>query len=137
ALAGNAAALDCLTEQSIEHEGECVLRRVVGRDGRSRGYVNGQAMPVQVLRRLGEALLDVHGQMEYQSLMRRAAQRELLDRNGNHSVPLAAVAAQWRELASLRDERDRALVSTQDREARLEMLRYHLSEFQALDIKPG
>lgn len=134
---GNAAALEWLAEQAIEAEGECVMRRVVGSDGRSRAYVNGQAMSVQALRRLGEALLDVHGQMEYQSLMRRAAQRELLDRNGNHSALLTAVAAQWRELASLREERDRALASAQDREARLELLRYHLSEFQALDIKAG
>src|SRR6185503_898364 len=121
ALAGNAAALDCLTEQSIEHEGECVLRRVVGRDGRTRAYVNGQAMPVQVLRQLGEALLEVHGQMEYQSLMRRAAQRELLDRNGTHAEVSTRVAHIWRELAELRAERERAQASAQDREARLEL----------------
>ena len=69
----NAPALAWLAEQSVEHEGECVLRRIVGSDGRSRGYVNGQAMPIQALRQLGELLVDVHGQMEYQSLMRRAA----------------------------------------------------------------
>src|ERR1043165_5480589 len=99
AIEDNPAALACLSEQSIEHEGECVLRRVVGRDGRSRGYVNGQAMPVQVLRQLGEVLLEVHGQMEYQSLMRRAAQRELLDRNGSHGGALERVSQLWRELA--------------------------------------
>jgi DNA repair protein RecN (Recombination protein N) len=137
AVDGNAAAIEWLAEQAIEAEGECVLRRVVGSDGRSRAYVNGQAMSVQALRRLGEALLDVHGQMEYQSLMRRAAQRELLDRNGNHASLLNAVTTQWRILAGLREERDRATASAQDREARLELLRYHLSEFQALDVKPG
>jgi DNA repair protein RecN (Recombination protein N) len=137
AVNGNAAAIEWLAEQAIEAEGECVLRRVVGSDGRSRAYVNGQAMSVQALRRLGEALLDVHGQMEYQSLMRRAAQRELLDRNGNHAPLLHVVTAQWRILAGLREERDRATASAQDREARLELLRYHLSEFQALDVKAG
>jgi DNA repair protein RecN (Recombination protein N) len=137
ALAGNTVALDCLSEQSIEHEGECVLRRVVGRDGRSRAYVNGQAMSVQVLRQLGEALLEVHGQMEYQSLMRRAAQRELLDRNGSHTEVLDQVARLWRELAELRAERERALASTQDREARLELLNYHLKEMAALELVAG
>ena len=134
---GNAAAREWLTEQAIEAEGECVLRRVVGGDGRSRAYVNGQSMPIQALRRLGEALLDVHGQMEYQSLMRRPAQRELLDRNGNHGTLVSSVATQWRTLAALREERDKATASAQDRDARLELLRYHLKEFQALDVKFG
>ena len=137
ALAGNEAALECLSEQSIEHEGECVLRRVVGRDGRSRAYVNGQAMPVQVLRQLGEALLEVHGQMEYQSLMRRPAQRELLDRNGDHTEVLQRVRRTWRELAELRAEREPALTSAQDREARLELLNYHLKELAALELVAG
>jgi DNA repair protein RecN (Recombination protein N) len=137
ALAGNTVALECLSEQSIDHEGECVLRRVVGRDGRSRAYVNGQAMPVQVLRQLGESLLEVHGQMEYQSLMRRAAQRELLDRNGNHAEVRDQVGGLWRELAGLRAERERALASAQDREARLELLDYHLKEMAALELVAG
>ena len=71
-----------------------MLRRVVGADGRSRAYVNGQAMPVQALRQLGETLVDVHGQMEYQSLMRRAAQRELLDQQRRARELLDAVAEQ-------------------------------------------
>jgi DNA repair protein RecN (Recombination protein N) len=46
AIQKNSAATAWLADQSIEHEGECVLRRVVAADGRSRAYVNGQAMPV-------------------------------------------------------------------------------------------
>ncbi|MBB6091866.1 DNA repair protein RecN (Recombination protein N) [Povalibacter uvarum] len=134
---GNSAALDWLNEQAIEHDGECVLRRVVGSDGRSRGYVNGQSMSVQSLRQLGETLLDVHGQMEYQSLMRRAAQRDLLDRNGDYDPLVRAVTEQWRTMNSLRQERDEAAASAKDRDARLEMLRYHLTELNALDLKAG
>lgn len=137
AVEGNNEALAWLSEQAIEHEGECVLRRVVTADGRSRAYVNGQAMSVQSLRRLGEALVDVHGQMEYQSLTRRSAQRELLDRNGDHDLLVDAVATHWGTLAALRAERDRAAASAQDREARLELLKYHLNELQALDLKAG
>jgi DNA repair protein RecN (Recombination protein N) len=136
-IAGNTAAIDWLSEQAIEHEGECVLRRVVSADGRSRAYVNGQAMSMQSLRQLGETLVDVHGQMEYQSLMRRASQRELLDRNGDHFPLIAAVAAQWRTLASLRAERDDAQATAHDRTTRLEMLRFHLGELAGLDLKPG
>jgi DNA repair protein RecN (Recombination protein N) len=133
----NAAAQEWLSEQSIEHEGECVLRRVIAADGRSRAYVNGQAMPVQALRQLGETLVDIHGQMEYQSLVRRSAQRELLDQSGEHRELVTAVAQAWRTLSQVQEERDRAAASAQDREARLELLRYHVSELQALDLKPG
>jgi DNA repair protein RecN (Recombination protein N) len=94
-------------------------------------------MSVQSLRQLGEALVDVHGQMEYQSLVRRSAQRELLDQSGEHRELLSAVAETWRTLSQVKEERDRAAASAQDREARLELLRYHLSEMQALDLKAG
>jgi DNA repair protein RecN (Recombination protein N) len=137
AIQGNAAAQAWLAEQSIEHEGECILRRVIGADGRSRAYVNGQAMPVQSLRQLGESLVDVHGQMEYQSLVRRTAQRELLDQSGDHSNLLTTVAERWRVWSTLREERDRSAATAQDREARLELLRYHVNELKALDLKQG
>lgn len=136
-VAGNAAACAWLAEQSLEHEGECILRRIVGADGRSRAYVNGQAMPVQALRQLGETLVDVHGQMEYQSLTRRAAQRELLDNSSDYRDLLDAVAEHHRAWSNLRRQREQAAASAQDREARLELLRYHLSELNALDLKDG
>ena len=75
AVAGNRAALAWLDGQSIAHEGECQLRRVVGADGRGRAWINGQVVPVQSLRTLGELLVDVHGQLEFQSLARRGYQR--------------------------------------------------------------
>ena len=62
---------------------ELLLRRVVGSDGRSRAYLNGQSVPVQLLREAGNILIDIHGQHEFQSLTRAAAQRELLDGYGD------------------------------------------------------
>jgi DNA repair protein RecN (Recombination protein N) len=134
-IKGNDSAIAWLAEQAIEHDGECLLRRVIGTDGRSRAYVNGQAMPVQSLRQLGEMLVDVHGQMEYQSLMRRPAQRVLLDRHGGHEALVVSVAQTWQALSELREERDRMRAASQDREARLELLTYHLGELRALDLK--
>jgi DNA repair protein RecN (Recombination protein N) len=136
-IEANAAALEWLQDQSIDHEGECVLRRVVSGDGRSRAYINGQALAVQSLRQLGELLVDVHGQMEYQSLMKRSAQRELLDTNSGHAPLLDSVKTRWKTLAALRLERDRAVASAQDRDARLELLKYHVSELTSLDLKSG
>ncbi len=66
---------------------ELVVRRVVGNDGRSRAYLNGQSVPLQSLRDAGNILIDIHGQHEFQSLTRGAAQRELLDGYGSLDRP--------------------------------------------------
>jgi DNA repair protein RecN (Recombination protein N) len=136
-ISGNRSALEWLLEQSLEHDGECILRRVVAADGRSRAYINGQAMPIQALRQLGETLVDVHGQMEYQSLVRQATQRELLDRSGDYLSLLQAVRDEWGILSKLTEEHARIAASVSERDARMDMLRYHLSELKALELKAG
>jgi DNA repair protein RecN (Recombination protein N) len=114
-----------------------VLRRLVGADGRSRGYVNGQAMPIQTIRQLGELLVEVHGQMEYQSLMRKSAQRELLDRHGHHDELTLAVATLWKAVKTQREALRQAEAAALDRTARLELLRYHVEELNELALKSG
>jgi DNA repair protein RecN (Recombination protein N) len=137
AVTGNGAALAWLEEQAIGHEGECQLRRVIGADGRGRAYLNGQAVPVQSLRALGELLVDVHGQLEFQSLSRRGYQRETIDGSGPLGDLCAAVRnahAQWRALDEQRASFEQRV---RDREARLELLRHYVNELQALDPRPA
>jgi DNA repair protein RecN (Recombination protein N) len=69
------AAKAWLESQAIEHNGDLVVRRVIGADGRSRAYVNGQMVPIQALRELAEFLIEIHGQQEFQRLVNRGAQR--------------------------------------------------------------
>ncbi len=127
-----------LEEQSIGcDDGELVLRRVIGQDGRSRQYVNGQALPAQIVRELGELLIDIHGQQEFQSLVRRDAQRALVDQHGGHDellAPVRALAAEWQELSA---ERAELLAMARDRGARLELLRYQVGELDALGLADG
>lgn len=129
----NPAALEWLEEQSIAHEGECQLRRVVGRDGRGRAYLNGQAVPAQSLRTLGELLVDVHGQLEFQSLARRGYQRGILDGSGRLDAETAAVRSAYGEWRLLDDERASFEQRVRDREARLDLLRHYCGELEALD----
>ena len=60
-----------LEEHALDQDDECLLRRVVNADGRSRAFINGNAVTVQQLKSLGELLLDIHGQHFHQSLGRR------------------------------------------------------------------
>src|SRR3981189_2996088 len=71
-------AVSWLNEQSIAHDGGVVGPRVIGADGRSRAYANGQVVPLLALRELAEFLIEIHGQQEFQNLVSRGAQRELL-----------------------------------------------------------
>ena len=81
-ISGNSAATAWLAEQSLDADGELMLRRVLGADGRSRAYVNGQLQPLNQLRALGDLLIDIHGQQEFLTLTRRDTQRSLLDEHG-------------------------------------------------------
>jgi DNA repair protein RecN (Recombination protein N) len=127
-----------LDEQSVEADGgELVLRRVVARDGRSRQYVNGQSLPAQSVRTLGELLVDIHGQQEFQSLGGRDTQRDIVDAHGvpaKLAADVALLAAEWR---SRRTERDSLAAMARDRGERLELLRYQLGELEALALAAG
>jgi DNA repair protein RecN (Recombination protein N) len=135
------AALDevnaWLSENELDADGECVIRRVVGSDGRSKAFVNGRVVPVQSLRELGERLVDIHGQHAHQSLLKRDAQRELLDEYAGLGADVTELGRRYRQWKSLEDEYARLATAQSEREARLELLRFQLAELQALDLKPG
>lgn len=136
-VAANPEARGWLSEQSIEHDGEVALRRVIGRDGRSRLYVNGQVMAIGVVRELGARLIDIHGQSEFLSLLRRESQRALLDDFGDTgalAAPLASLAAEWREVTALIGEWS---TRAHERVARLELLRYQVLELDQLGLTGG
>ena len=126
-----------LEEQSIDLADELLVRRVITREGKSRAYLNGQAVPVQVLREVGEWLAEIHGQHEFQSLVRPAAQRDLLDRYAGAEAEAAEVA----RLHRLRVERSAALAALEsaarERDDRLDLLKHQVQELEALALKSG
>ena len=126
-----------LEEQSLGGGTELVVRRVVGNDGRSRAYLNGQAVPVQLLREAGNMLIDIHGQHEFQSLTRGAAQRELLDGYGSLVASVGQVGIAHRVWLELLNRTLALEGQARDRDAKLELLRYQVRELNALQLRPG
>ena len=126
-----------LEEQMLDQDDDCHLRRVIGADGRSRAFINGNNVPLQSSKTLGEMLLDIHGQHFHQSLARRDVQRSLLDYFGglvDLAVATSNAFADWRSLA----EKLAALeAANSDRNSHLELLRFQISELDALDLQPG
>jgi DNA repair protein RecN (Recombination protein N) len=126
-----APAAAWLNEQSIEHDGELVVRRVIAADGRSRAYVNGQVVPLQALRELAEFLIEIHGQQEFQHLVNRAAQRELLDERLSDSKLRDAVGALFEQFKTCRRDYQALKSAAENRDARVDLLRYQLRELKA------
>ncbi|MGH8400716.1 MAG: AAA family ATPase, partial [Gammaproteobacteria bacterium] len=126
-----------LEQQELGADGECILRRIIGADGRSRGQINGRSVPMQLLKELGEQLVDIHGQHEHQSLLRRDTQMHLLDAYGRHESPLAEVGRLYQDWKAANEEFVALRTAAADRDARLEILRYQVSELEALKLEPG
>jgi DNA repair protein RecN (Recombination protein N) len=126
-----AAAVNWLNEQSIDYEGEIIVRRVIGADGRSRAYVNGQVVPLQALRELAEFLIEIHGQQEFQHLVSRAAQRELLDERLSSAALKSTVAELFGKYNACRRDFESLKSAAENRDARLDLLRYQLRELKS------
>lgn len=123
-----------LSHQDLDADGECVLRRVISAEGRSRGYINGSPAPLQLMKQLGEMLVDIHGQHQHQSLLKTDIQRQLLDDYADNQALVEQVDTlfrQWQKageaLAALRSQ-------AREKDARLELLRFHVQELEALDL---
>ena len=130
-------ALAWLRERDLLSGDECLLRRVITVEGRSRAYINGTNSTLQDCAELGALLIDIHSQHAHQSLLRKPVQRELLDAFANH-IPLTRAvertASDWlrshRELQLLTHARD-------EQTARAQLLAYQVEELDALNLLDG
>jgi DNA repair protein RecN (Recombination protein N) len=123
-----------LKEHDLEDEGTCLLRRVVETEKPSRAYVNGRPVPVQTLRELGELLVDIHGQHEHQSLLKREAQRRVLDDHAGLIDTLDELETHYDEWRSLVERLETLSRQSSDRAARVELLRHQVRELEALNL---
>ncbi len=132
------SVLSLLADQGIDTEdGQLVLRRTLGADGRSRGFINDQPVSVALLRELGDSLVEVQGQFEQRGLLDGATHRGLLDAYGGCSDLAAAVAEHWSVWRSAIDARaaaERDLEQSRRDEA---FLRHAVDELDSLQPRPG
>ena len=118
-------------------EDELIVRRVQFADGRTRAFINDQPVSVQVLRALGAALVEIHGQHDDRAFVEAATHRALLDAYGGIDKEAAAVKRLWdeRRAREAAVETHRAEVERARREA--EWLRHAVDELGRLSPKPG
>ena len=126
-----------LEQQALDEERTCFLRRVISAEGRSRAFINGNAVPLQQLKALGDMLLDIHGQHFHQSLGRRNVQRNLLDHYGGLLEQRDATGAAYEKWRDLADRLQRLLDADADQASRLDLLGFQLQELDALALQDG
>ncbi len=122
-----------LETHGVDADNECVLRRVLSKDGRSRAFCNSSPVSVQLLRQIGAGLVDVHAQHAGRQMLLREIQRRLLDEYGDLQAAVAKVNKAYETWKSVRDELARLEAKGSDRD-RFELLRYQVSEMSAASI---
>ncbi|MGI5309126.1 DNA repair protein RecN [Rheinheimera sp. WS51] len=120
-----------LTEQDLAMANECIVRRVINSEGRSRGYINGVQVPAQQLKVLGQHLLSIHGQHAHQQLMKGDYQRQLIDSFAGHQAAINNTKAAWKQWQQLQHEYTELEQSKQQRDAQRQLLEYQVAELDA------
>ncbi|MDN2567544.1 DNA repair protein RecN [Aquibium sp. A9E412] len=135
-LPPNHPARALLVDNAIDEEGDVILRRTQSADGRTRVFINDQPASVALMRSLGRALVEIHGQHDERALVDAAMHRDLLDAFGGLAGLAGEVAGLWRDWRRAEQalSRHRAAMEAAAREA--DYLRASVEELTALEPMP-
>ena len=136
-ITNNSHALNWLIDKSLDNENECILRRTISPDGKSRSFINGNTVNLQSLKSLGDLLVDIHGQHFHQSLCKKNVQRDLLDHFGGLSVTKNKIKRIFNEWKELSDQLSKMIEGNTNKEDRIDLLSFQLKELDELALKPG
>ncbi|BBN60122.1 DNA repair protein RecN [Hydrogenovibrio marinus] len=118
-----------LADNEFDDEGNCLLRRTLTSEGRSKAYINGLPASISQLKGLSDLLIDIHGQHEHQSLLHSNKQLELLDAYANHPKLLEGTQQTYQQWQSLKKRYKTLHEQQSDRQSQLDLLNFQLKEF--------
>lgn len=131
------AAQQWLEQNQLDDHNECLLRRVISNDGRSRGFINGTAVPISQLRELGQLLIQIHGQHAHQLLMKSDHQKQLLDAFANQQTLLSDMRSAYQQWHKSCNQLIQYQQQSIEREARNQLLQYQLKELHEFAPQEG
>lgn len=126
-----------LEQHELDDDHDCILRRVISKDGRSRAYINGQPCPLAHLKDLGSLLMDIHSQHQHQSLLRKETHRKLLDEYAGVETLADETRDAWKLWHKTRQRLTERQQNADEAEARLQLLRYQVEELDRMALEPG
>ena len=120
-----------------ENSHECILRRMINLEGRSKAFVNNRPLPISQLRELGQYLIHLNGQHAPQLLLKSEYQLELVDNyTGIHNL-LGKMQEQYNKWRKLHQQVKNFRQQCKENEARKQLLQYQVDELDEFDIKEG
>ena len=132
---------DGLSSHELNHNAdehiECILRRVVSNEGRSKAYINGIQVPLAQLKELGQMLINIHGQHDHQLIVKSSQQCKLLDEYADHASLLEDVKHYYQQWNKLNKELVTLQLGKEQREAQLQLINYQVTELNDFDLQPG
>lgn len=133
-LPAASAASGWLKQQALDNDdGECVLRRVVNRSGKSQASINGSQVTLATLREFGSMLVFLHGQSAHHKLAGANEQRRLLDAF-SPSAKLQRTQDAWQQWQALQKQLDDALRAETEHQHRRDLLEFQLQEFDKVSL---
>lgn len=130
-------ALQWLEGHELDDDSDCILRRVISKDGRSRAYINGQPCPLANLKDLGGLLMDIHSQHQHQSLLRKETHRKLIDEFAGAEDLASRTREAWQAWNQIRTKLAERQQNAEESEAKLQLLRYQVEELDRLALESG
>ncbi len=130
--------LPILDEMGVEHADDAlIITREIHREGRNTCRINGRAVTLHTLQRVGEHLIDIHGQSEHLSLLRVREHVEFIDRYGNLWEARARVAEKVKQLRAARQELRDLMMDEREIARRVDRLTYVVEEISESGLKVG
>jgi len=123
--------------ESEDDDTECLLRRTVNKEGRSRAYINGTPVPVSQLKSLGQLLVNIHGQHAHQSLLKSDIQLSIIDEYAAHHQLLQKVKDTYQGWHFLNKQLKQQQLSQQEKQARKQLLEYQIQELDEFGLTEG
>ena len=133
-LGANKALKTLLESLDLESDDECILRRVISADGKSRSYVNGSNVPLSILKDIGSYLIDMHGQNEHQLLLRNNQHRILLDDYAGTESLCQEINVIVHNFQKIKDEISNLKNNNENLSSKKEFLNHQLNELEQLDM---
>jgi DNA repair protein RecN (Recombination protein N) len=127
-----------LVEAGVEPcEGDLILKRSLSTSGTNRQFINGSPTTLSILKQLGDALVDLHGPHDHQSLLWPDKQLELLDSFARAGAQLEEYRTHYRQLQTLLAEHAALNTAETAREQELDLLSHQMSEIRSANLVEG
>ncbi|EKO3743604.1 DNA repair protein RecN [Vibrio metschnikovii] len=133
-LDNNLHATRWLEDNDLLDGKECILRRIISKDGRSRAFINGSPVPLSQLKSLGQLLINIHGQHAHQQLMKPELQLAMLDQYAGHLDLLKQTRLAYQQWRQVNHHLKQLRENSQQNKAQLQLLEYQIKELNELAL---